>query len=88
MITGAQIRAARLLLRWSRYRLASCTKLHTETIRRLEATDGEPVITLANADAIRRALEAVGVEFTNGGEPGVKLVAASLPKLPRREKAK
>jgi hypothetical protein len=24
-------------------------------------------------DAIRRALEAAGVEFTNGGEPGVKL---------------
>jgi hypothetical protein len=73
MITGAQIRAARLLLRWSRYRLAGCTKLHTKTIRRLEATDGEPVITLANAAAIRRALEKAGVEFTNGGQPGVRL---------------
>jgi hypothetical protein len=34
------------------------------------------------------ALEAAGVEFTNGGEPGVKLVATatSLPKLPTRKK--
>jgi hypothetical protein len=31
------------------------------------------MITMVHADAIRRALEAAGVEFTNGGQPGVKL---------------
>jgi hypothetical protein len=30
----------------------------------------------ATLDALRRALEAAGVEFTDGGQPGVKLKAA------------
>jgi hypothetical protein len=88
MITSAQIRAGRLLLSWSPQVLAARTKLGLATIRRSETTDGdgEPMITMVHADAIRRGLEAAGVEFTNGGEPGVKLVAVSLPKLPRRKK--
>jgi transcriptional regulator with XRE-family HTH domain len=31
-------------------------------------------------DAIRAALEAAGVEFTNGGQPGVRLRKATAPK--------
>jgi len=75
MITGAQIRAARALLRWSAEDLASKSKLGVATVRRAEAADGQPSITEANGETIRAALESSGVEFIaeNGGGPGVRL---------------
>ena len=73
MITGAQLRAARALLRWSAEDLAERSKIGVATVRRAEANDGSPSITEANLDALGRALEAAGVEFTNGGRPGVRL---------------
>jgi hypothetical protein len=74
-ITGAQVRAARALVRWTAEDLAVASKLGVATIRRAEAIDGIPNLTGANAAAIRRALEAAGVEFiaSNGGGPGVRL---------------
>lgn len=74
-ITGAQVRAARALIRWSAADLASAAKLGLMTIRRAEALDGAISVTAANAAAIRTALEAAGVEFIpeNGSGPGVRL---------------
>jgi transcriptional regulator with XRE-family HTH domain len=72
-ITGAQIRAARALLRWSAEDLAEQSKLGVATIRRSEAVDGPLPITVANAETIKRTLEAAGVEFTNGDAPGVRM---------------
>jgi transcriptional regulator with XRE-family HTH domain len=74
MLTGAQIRAARALLRWSAEELAGKAKVGVATVRRAELTDGVPSMTEVNNDAIRRALEA-SVEFLdeNGGGPGVRL---------------
>jgi len=45
------------------------------TIRRAELADGHTSMTVANEIAVRRALEAAGVEFIdeNGGGPGVRL---------------
>ena len=45
------------------------------TIKRAELADGETSMTMANDLAVRRALEAAGVEFIdgNGGGPGVRL---------------
>ena len=45
------------------------------TIRRAELKESENSLTTANDLAIRRALEAAGVEFIdeNGGGPGVRL---------------
>jgi len=45
------------------------------TVRRAELTDAETSLTAANDLAVRRALEAAGVEFLdeNGGGPGVRL---------------
>jgi hypothetical protein len=45
------------------------------TIRRAELAEHETSMTLANDLAVRRALEAAGVEFIdgNGGGPGVRL---------------
>jgi hypothetical protein len=75
VITGAQSRAARGLIRWSAEMLAARSKLGVATVRRAEAVDGPLPITTANADALQTALEAAGVEFTNGEQPGVRLKA-------------
>jgi hypothetical protein len=74
-LTGAQIRAARGLIRWSAERLAKESALGLSTIRRAELADRETSMTAANDLAVRRALAAAGVEFIdeNGGGPGVRL---------------
>jgi transcriptional regulator with XRE-family HTH domain len=73
-ISSAQIRAGRALLRWSALELAEASGVGVATIRRAEIAEGETSLTVANAMAIRRALEEAGVEFIDddGGE-GVKL---------------
>lgn len=75
MLTGAQIRAGRALLRWSADDLAKQARVGVATVRRAELTDGQPSMTEANNNALRRALESAGVEFIeeNGGGAGVRL---------------
>jgi hypothetical protein len=77
-LSGAQIRAARALIRWSAQELAEKTAVGVTTIRRAELTASETKLTRVNDQAIRRVLEAAGVEFidTNGGGPGVRLRGA------------
>ena len=74
-LTGAQIRSARALLKWSAQELAQHASLGVNTIRRAEANDQGTSLTTANDLTIRRVLEAAGVEFIdeNGGGPGVRL---------------
>ena len=74
-LTSAQIRAARALIRWRAEDLARESSVGVATIRRAELSDHETSMTAANNLAIRRALEAAGVEFIeeNGGGPGVRL---------------
>ena len=74
-LTSAQIRAARALVRWSAEDLARESAVGVTTIRRAELTEAETSMTAANNAAVRRALEAAGVEFIeeNGGGPGVRL---------------
>jgi hypothetical protein len=74
-LTSAQIRAARALIRWSALQLAKETAVGVTTIRRAELTASETKLTRVNDQAIRRVLEAAGVEFIdeNGGGPGVRL---------------
>jgi ribosome-binding protein aMBF1 (putative translation factor) len=75
-LTSAQIRAARALLRWSAEDLARESTLGVTTIRRAELTEAQTSMTAANDLAVRRALEAAGVEFIDengGGGPGVRL---------------
>ena len=83
-ISSAQMRAARALLRWSALDLAEASKVGVATIRRVEVVDGEIPVTLANEAALRRALEAAGVEFIdeNGGGAGVRL------RKPAKEKSR
>lgn len=74
MITGSQIRAGRQILRWKQQQLAKKAGVRLNTIERAERASGEPEMTIANLMAIRRALEAAGVELVpnDTGKNGVK----------------
>jgi transcriptional regulator with XRE-family HTH domain len=78
-LTSAQIRAARALIRWSADDLARHSTVSVSTIRRAELKPSATVLTRANDQAIRRALEQAGVEFIDaeGSGPGVRLRAPS-----------
>ena len=82
MLTSAQMRAARALLRWSAEDLARKSAVGVTTIRRAELTEHKTSMTTANDLAIRRALEDAGVEFIdeNGGGAGVRLRKRHRPK--------
>jgi transcriptional regulator with XRE-family HTH domain len=79
MITAAQCRAARALIRWSQDQLAEASQVGVAAIRVFETEQSSPRrVTLA---AIRTALESAGVEFIaeNGGGPGVRLRKTDSP---------
>jgi transcriptional regulator with XRE-family HTH domain len=71
-MTPAQCKAARALARLDGRQLAALAKVSPDTLARFERGEALKERTV---DAIRAALEAAGVEFTNGSEPGVKLKA-------------
>jgi transcriptional regulator with XRE-family HTH domain len=66
-----QCRAARALLNWSQAVLAERAAVAKQTLADFERGARSPYPrTLAD---IREALEAAGIEFTNGNAPGVRL---------------
>ncbi len=71
-VTGAQIRAARAIVRWSANELAEQAQIGVMTVRRAEAADDVPNLIPNNLDAIQTALEEAGVEFIDGELPGVR----------------
>ena len=73
MISVRQVKAARALLGWSQRDLSKASGVSEPTIARLEAIDGQIGGREETAAKIRKALEASGIEFTNGRSPGVKL---------------
>lgn len=73
-ITIEQFRAARALLDWSREELAKRAGQHPSTVKRVETPESENVSDEAR-EKLKAALEAAGVEFTNGDAPGVRLKA-------------
>ena len=81
-LKSAQIRAARALVRWRAEDLARESSVGIATIRRAELAVEETSMTAANDLAVRRALEAAGVEFIdeNGGGPGVRLRTSTKEK--------
>lgn len=74
-ITGAQLRAARGLLNWSVRDLSEAARVSAATIRRLEEVNGAPHGPEEAARALRKALEASGIEFLfpSIGKPAVRL---------------
>jgi hypothetical protein len=81
-LTSGQIRAARAFLRWRAEDLARESAVGVATIRRAELAENETSMTAPNDIAIRRALEAAGIEFIDedGGGPGVRLRERRRPK--------
>lgn len=76
MITGAQIRAAKSLLRWSGSALADSSGVSLSSIRRIEAADGVPeTASVKVLHAIQSAFENAGIEFIGApnDRPGVRL---------------
>ena len=84
MLTGAQIRAGRALVKWTAAELAERAKLGRITVTRAEQPDGETPLTQANAEAIRRVLEEAGVVFIpeDGGGAGVRFRHPAPAKKP------
>ncbi len=66
MITGREIREARLLVNWSLEQLAQAARLPFNTVMRAELLDRGSVGTVVHAIAIREAFEAAGIMFTAG----------------------
>src|SRR4051794_10031350 len=73
-ISGLQCRQARALLGWSQRRLQSVAGVVDSQISSFERR-GQKLMRsdYERAQVLRIALEAAGVVFTNGDEPGVKL---------------
>ena len=77
--TIAQLRAARGLLGWSQSDLAAQAGLSLPTVKRAEAENGRLRVSDDARAKMRAALEAAGVEFTDGNAPGVRLKPAPGP---------
>jgi transcriptional regulator with XRE-family HTH domain len=69
--TPGQCRAARALIGWSQEQLAIASKVAKATIANFELSKRTPYD--RTLDDLVAALEAAGVEFTNGDQPGVRL---------------
>jgi transcriptional regulator with XRE-family HTH domain len=65
-----QLRMARAAVGWGVRELAKKAGVTANTVTRIENGADAKQSTI---DALRRALEAAGVEFTNGEQPGVRL---------------
>lgn len=64
MITSGQIKAARALVGWTARDLAAKAEIGFSTLIRLESAEGVPSGNIKTIDAVKKALEDAGVEFT------------------------
>ncbi len=71
VITGRQIAAARELIRMTQADLAVAAGVGENTVYRVETS--ETAARAGTLEKLTRALELRGIEFLNGGEPGVRL---------------
>ena len=72
MITGAQVRAAKSLLRWSGSDLAAQAGVSLSSIRRIEAFEGVPdSASVKVLHAIQQAFEDAGIEFIGTPDEGL-----------------
>ena len=74
ILVPVQCRMARAALGLGVRELAAAAKVSIDTVARFERGDE---LKQRTVDALQRALEAAGVEFTNGDQPGVRLTKAA-----------
>jgi predicted transcriptional regulator len=72
-VTGRQLRAARVLLGWEQIELSKKGKVAIGTVRRMESFDGPIGSRTETLRKVIGALEKAGIEFLNGGHPGVRM---------------
>lgn len=63
MITGPQLLAARLSIRWTARDLAQRAKVPVSVVARAEGSPGEQIVTIAQINALMQALRAAGASF-------------------------
>jgi transcriptional regulator with XRE-family HTH domain len=78
ILLPVQCRMARAALGMGVRELAAAAKVSIDTVARFERGDELKERTI---DALRLALEKAGVEFTNGGQPGVRLTKAAAARI-------
>ena len=73
--TGVQIRAARQCRRLTVGDIANSAKVSVSTIKRIEAYDGIPLVSVKNLMAVKVALEIAGIELigTPDDGPGIRV---------------
>ena len=69
-----QLKMARAAVGWGVRELAEKAGVTANTVTRIENGADAKQSTI---DALQRALEAAGIEFTNGDQPGVRLTKAA-----------
>jgi transcriptional regulator with XRE-family HTH domain len=75
VITGNHLKAARALADLDQEALAGLSGVSVNTIRNMEANTSKPVGGFESTRLkVQGALEKIGIEFTNGDTPGVRLV--------------
>jgi transcriptional regulator with XRE-family HTH domain len=73
IISGRQLRAARVLLGMEQIELAKRARVGIGTIRRMESFDGEIGARTGTLSLVQKAMERAGIEFLNDQQPGVRL---------------
>jgi transcriptional regulator with XRE-family HTH domain len=87
--SGNQLRAARALLGLDQEALAEKVGVSDNTIRNMEACGSDPVGGFASTrEKVREGLERLGVEFSNGDSPGVRLRRIVSPATSPRKTGK
>jgi transcriptional regulator with XRE-family HTH domain len=71
IIDSAQVKEARKLLGWTVPALAAQCAVDPKLLEAFERQKRR--MSVLDLSVVQRALEAAGIVFTNGGEPGVKL---------------
>jgi transcriptional regulator with XRE-family HTH domain len=84
ILLPVQCRMARAALGLGVRELAAAAKVSIDTVARFERGDELKERTI---EALQRALEAAGVEFTNGDQPGVRLTRAAAARSAKAAKA-
>ena len=73
-----QLRMARAAIGWGVRELAEKAGVTANTVTRIENGADAKQSTI---DALQRALEAAGIEFTNGDQPGLRLTKGAATRL-------
>ncbi len=71
-LAAEHVRAARALLKWTQEDLANRSNVTGNTINLWETGKVRP--TEETKAQVRQAFEEAGIEFLNGGNPGVRLI--------------